>query len=260
MLQTKTDQLLEKAANEVLNIPPEVQVNATEHINSGSNQTRTPNCADFDTLNGTVKAMISNVDLQNDLTNDILQNFSIRIIELETDRNEHNYVIHVLNKSVSDLNETLMQVADEENQNHSINKNDEAMSLSYHARMTSLETNLMLTNATLAQLQTDLLNNEKIISNTTSSVRHLETSIEKLYSTTGLENRLLLLESNLNETKTDIEENSIMIQMLEMNDTIFKAFTDNQLQRNNEFETKLASVLDAYIDYNETVGKIKVNT
>ena len=257
MLQTKEDQ----AANEVPNIPPQVQENITGYINSGSNQTRNPTCADFDTLNGTVMAMISNVDLQNDMTNAILQNVSIRIFELETDRNEHNNVIHALTKDVSYLNETLMQVADEENyQNHSINENEKEMRLSYHARMTSLETNLMLTNATLAQLQTGQLNNEKMITNHTSRVMHLESSIEKLSSTAGLENRLLLLESDLNETKTGIDENNIMIQMLEMNDTIFRAFTDNQLQRNNEYETKLASILDAYIDYNETVGKIKVNT
>ena len=218
-------------------------------------------CADFDILNGTVMAMISNFDLQNDMTNDHLQNFSIRILELETDRNEHNNVIHVLTKYVSYLNETLMQVADEENyQNHSFNTNEEAMSLSYHARMTSLETNLMLTNATLAQLQTDQLNNVKMITNHTSRVMHLETSIEKLSSTAGLENRLILLESDLNETKTDIEENSIMIQMLEMNDTIFRAFIDNQLQRNNEFETNLSSIYEAYKNYNESVGRIKVNT
>ena len=261
MLQTRTDQLLEKAANEVTNIPPQVQENTTGHINSGYNQTRTPTCADFDTLNGTVMAMISNVDLQNDMTNDHLQTFSIRILELETDRNKHNNAIHVLTKYVSYLNETLMQVADEENyQNHSINKNEEAMSLSYHARMTSLETNLMLINATLAQLQADQLNNEKTIRNHTSRVMHLETTIENLISSEEMENRLLQLESDLNETKTDIEENSIMIQMLEMNDTIFKAFTDNQLQRNNGFETNLSSIYEAYTNYSETVGRIKVNT
>ena len=261
MLQNRTDQLLEKAANEVTNIPPQVQENTTGHINSGYNQTRTPTCADFDTLNGTVMDMITNVDQQNDMTNDLLQNFSIRILELETDRNEHNNVIHVLTKYVSYLNETLMQVADEENyQNHSFNTNEEAMSLSYHARMTSLETNLMLTNATLAQLQTDQLKQVKMITNHTSRVMHLETSIEKLSSTAGLENRLILLESDLNETKTDIEENSSMIQMLEMNDTIFRAFIDNQLQRNNEFETNLSSIYETYKNYNESVDRIKVNT
>ena len=261
MLQTRTDQLLEKAANEVPNIPPQVQENTTGHINSGYNQTRTPTCADFDTLNGTVMNMITNAAQQNDMTNDHLQNFSIRILELETDRNEHNNVIHVLTKYVSYLNKTLMQVADEENyQNHGFNTNEEAMSLSYHARMTSLETNLMLTNATLAQLQTDQLNNVKMITNHTYRVIHLETTIENLISSAKLENILLQLEFDLNETKTDIEENSIMIQMLEINDTIFRTFTDDQRKLNNEFETNLSLILEAYKDYNETVSKIKVNT
>ena len=205
-------------------------------------------------------AMIRNVDLQNDMTNDILQNLSIRIIELETDRNEHNNILHVLTKDVSYLNETLMQVADEENyQNHSFNTNEEEMSLSYHARMTSLETNLKLTNATLAQLQTDQLNNEKIIKKHTSRVMHLEASIENLSSSAGLGNKLLHLEFDLNETKTGIEENSIMIQMLEMNETTFRTFIDDQHKRNNEFETKLSSIYEAYKNYNETVDKIKVN-
>ena len=154
-----------------------------------------------------------------------------------------------------------MQVADEENyQNHSFNTNDEATRLSYHARLTSLEINLMLTNATLTQLQTDQLNNEKMITNHTSRVMHLETTIGNLISSAKLENRLLQLEFDLNETKTDIGENSIMIQMLEMNDTTFRAFTDDQLQRNNGFETQLSSIYDAYKNYNETMGKIKVNT
>ena len=261
MLQTRTDQLLEKAANEVPNITPQVQENTSGHINSGYNRTRIPTCADFDTLNGTVMDMITNVDLQNDMTNAILQNVSIRILELETDRNEHNNVIHALTKDVSYLNETLMQVADEEiYQNQSFNTNEDEMSLSYHTRMTSLEINLMLTNATLAQLQTDQLNNEKTITNHTSRVIHLETTIENLNSSAKLENKLLQLESDLNETKTDIEENSIMIQMLEMNDTTFRAFTDDQLQRNNGFETQLSSIYDAYKNYNGTMGKIKVNT
>ena len=42
--------------------------------------------------------------------------------------------------------------------------------------------------------------------------------------------------------------------------TTCRAFTDDQLQRNNGFQTQISSIYDTYIDYNETVGKTKVNT
>ena len=275
------DQLQEKVADGEYNIPR--KRNTTGQINFVSNQTVSPSCADFGTLNYTVMSMKTNLDLQTEIIDDVLQNYTITITELEIERNEHQrnmnqptkYVSHLNNSlmqmrdekmnqlttDVSHLNNILMQIRDGEiNQNHSMNANEEEMNGFYQAILAELDTNQIQTNGTLAQIQTDLLNYKDATTNHAIILMRVETAIGNLSSSlrAEVEDIIYLLESELNKTKTSIEENSIMIRMLEFNTTTFKIFTDDQFEWNDKLDSKLTSIQDTVKDYNGTGERIKV--
>ena len=276
ILQSTLDQLQEKVADEEYN-PPKVQENTTGHINFGSIRTASPSGAKFDALNYTVMSMKANLDLQTEIIDEVLQNYTITITELEIERNEHQrnmnqltkYVSHLNNTlmqtrdgemnqltiDVSHLNNTLMQIRDDEmNQNHSLNAIEEEMNEFFQDILAALETNQKLTNATLAQIQTDLLDCNGMITN----FMRIETTIGNLTSRAEFEDIIHRLESELNKTQTSIEENNISIRMLEYNTTTFKMFTDDHFQWNDNIDSKLTLIQDIVKDYNATGERIKV--
>ena len=107
-------------------------------------------------------------------------------------------------------------------------------------------------------IETDQFNDREMIKNNTLRVLRLETVIDSQTLSAELEDKLIHLESDINKTRSDIKDNKVKINVLEENNTSIMAFSNDQLQRNKEMESKLTSIQDTINNYNEAVETLKV--
>ena len=107
-------------------------------------------------------------------------------------------------------------------------------------------------------IETDQFNDREMIKNNTLRVLRLETVIDSQTLSAELDDKLIHLESDINKTQSDIKDNKVKINVLEENITSVMTFTNDQLQRNNEMESKLTLIQDTINNYNETVETLKV--
>ena len=198
-------------------------------------------------LNDTVQQLKS-VELENNINqltkavselNDTMQ--QLKSVELENNINQ-------LTKAVSELNDTMKRLESVEFENNSsLNNNEETIrqleaSIEiYDTRLTKLETNDIMNNATLvahisevAKLQSDQLNDRDITTNLTVRVMRFERVIEKQNYSEELENSLIQLVLNISKLQNDIKENGNEINVL------------------NEIITSIQDIVN---DFNETLEK-----
>ena len=107
-------------------------------------------------------------------------------------------------------------------------------------------------------IETDQFNDREMIKNSTLRVLRLETVIDSQTLSAELEDKLIHLESDINKTQSDLKDNKIKINVLEENITSVMLFSNDQLQRNSEMESKLTSIQDTINNYNQTVETLKV--
>ena len=144
-------------------------------------------------------------------------------------------------KALDTLNETILIV-------------DTKLDKQFETTQDVLKTLTVRTN----DIKTDQFNDREMIKNNTLRVLRLETVIDSQTLSTELDDKLIHLESDINKTQSDIKDNKVKINVLEENITSFNTFSNDQLQRNNEIESKLTSIQDTIYNYNETVETLKV--
>ena len=172
-----------------------------------------------------------------------------RIDTLEADINQHK-------EEFLDYSERVDIIGDILTSETGVTNTSDAQML--HIRLVKLETNQMAANVSITELQSDQYNDRETIMNNTFRVTRLETIMDNQTSSADLEDRLIYLESDINKTQSDIEDNKSKISVLGRNMTDFMAFTNDQLLRKDKIESNISLIQDTLKTYNETVEKLKV--
>ena len=172
-----------------------------------------------------------------------------RIDTLEADINQHKEDFLDYSERVDIIGDILTSETD-------VTNTSDAQML--QIRLVKLETNQMAANVSITELQSGQYNDRETIMNNTFRVTRLETIMDNQTSSADLEDRLIYLESDINKTQSDIEDNKSKISALGRNMTEIMAFTNDQLLRNDKIESNISLIQDTLKTYNETVEKLKV--
>ena len=147
----------------------------------------------------------------------------------------------VTGKALETLNETILIV-------------DTKLDKQFETTQDVLKTLTVRTN----DIETDQFNDREIIKNNSLRVLRLETVIDSQTLSAELDDKFINLESDINKTQSDIKDDKVKINVLEENITSVMAFSNDQLQRNNEIESKFTSIQNTINNNNETVETLKV--
>ena len=166
---------------------------------------------------------------------------NIDYLQFALQEKEIGSIRQVTGKALETLNETILIV-------------DTKLDKQFETIQDVLKTLTVRTN----DIETDQFNDREIIKNNTLRVLRLETVIDSQTLSAELDDKLIHLESDINKTQSDIKDNKVKINVLEENIASVMAFSNDQLQRNNEMESKFTSSQDTINNYNETVETLKV--
>ena len=115
---------------------------------------------------------------------------------------------------------------------------EETVNRIHHERLVKLETNLVINNTSIAELQSDQFNDREML-----RIISIEASVDNhQVFTADLEATVIHLESDANRTQSDVEDNNHKISLLGNTVTSLMEFSEDQREANIEIESNLTAI------------------